>query len=96
MSFLVFSRYSICLQQYLSASDVTCKVSFAFPSTYSEEADPLIVSPLLGNVCFASAQFCFCFTLESFAQIYSDTYGGFDHKELAKRLWGDMYFDPKS
>lgn len=65
-------------------------------SMYSEEADPLIVSPLLGNVCFASARYCFCFTLESFAQIYSDTYGGFDHKELAKRLWGDIYFDQKS
>lgn len=65
-------------------------------SMFSEEAEPLIVSPLLGNVCFASAQYCFCFTLESFAKIYSDTYGGFDHKELAKRLWGDIYFSSKT
>ena len=44
-------------------------------SLYSESADELVVSPLLGNVCFASSQFGFCFTLESFAKIYVDLYG---------------------
>lgn len=34
-----------------------------------------MVSPLLGNVCFASSQYSICFTLGSFAKIYSDTYG---------------------
>jgi U5 small nuclear ribonucleoprotein component len=41
---------------------------------YSDEENPKIVSPLLGNVCFASAQFSVCFTLKSFAKLYSDTY----------------------
>lgn len=41
---------------------------------YSDEENPNIVSPLLGNVCFASAQFSVCFTLKSFAKLYSDTY----------------------
>jgi U5 small nuclear ribonucleoprotein component len=40
---------------------------------YSDEENPKIVSPLLGNVCFASAQFSVCFTLKSFAKLYSDT-----------------------
>lgn len=34
----------------------------------------MVVSPLLGNVCFASSQYSICFTLGSFAKIYADTY----------------------
>ncbi|OZJ04688.1 116 kDa U5 small nuclear ribonucleoprotein component [Bifiguratus adelaidae] len=51
------------------------------------------LSPEKGNVAFASGQMGWCFTLESFAKLYSDTWPGFDHKEFAKRLWGDIYFD---
>lgn len=47
---------------------------FLFLSTYSTDEN-LVVSPLLGNVCFASSQYSICFTLGSFAKIYSDTYG---------------------
>uniref|UniRef100_A0AAR2JSD2 116 kDa U5 small nuclear ribonucleoprotein component n=1 Tax=Pygocentrus nattereri TaxID=42514 RepID=A0AAR2JSD2_PYGNA len=43
-------------------------------STYSTD-ESLVVSPLLGNVCFASPQYSICFTLGSFAKIYADTYG---------------------
>lgn len=42
---------------------------------------------------FASSLFGFSFTTEQFAQIYADTYGGFPAPELAKRLWGDIWFD---
>ncbi|XP_006638153.1 116 kDa U5 small nuclear ribonucleoprotein component [Lepisosteus oculatus] len=56
----------------------------------------LMVSPLLGNVCFASSQYSICFTLGSFAKIYSDTYGDINYTEFAKRLWGDVYFNPKT
>ncbi|KAI2666393.1 116 kDa U5 small nuclear ribonucleoprotein component [Labeo rohita] len=64
-------------------------------STYSTD-ESLIVSPLLGNVCFASSQYSICFTLGSFAKIYSDTYGDINYMEFAKRLWGDIYFNPKT
>jgi U5 small nuclear ribonucleoprotein component len=37
---------------------------------------PQRLSPELGNVCFASSLMGWTFTLESFAKIYSDTYGG--------------------
>ena len=64
---------------------------------YGDEEDPRIVSPLLGNVCFASAQFSVCFTLKSFAKLYSDTYGrDINENELARRLWGDIYFNSKT
>ncbi|XP_078572893.1 116 kDa U5 small nuclear ribonucleoprotein component-like [Branchiostoma floridae x Branchiostoma japonicum] len=65
-------------------------------SVYSEESEPVVVSPLMGNVCFASSQYRFCFTLQSFSKIYEDTYGGFSAKELSRRLWGDIYFNSKS
>ncbi|MBN3309588.1 U5S1 protein, partial [Amia calva] len=64
-------------------------------SMYSTDEN-LIVSPLLGNVCFASSQYSICFTLGSFAKIYSDTYGDIHYMEFAKRLWGDIYFNPKT
>lgn len=61
-------------------------------SVYSEEDEGQVISPVLGNVCFASSYYRFCFTLASFAKIYSDTYGGINEKEFARRLWGDIYF----
>ena len=61
----------------------------------SGEESPVIVSPLVGNVCFASAQFSVCFTLKSFARMYSETYsfGAKDEREFARRLWGDIYYN---
>uniref|UniRef100_A0A8D1WU36 116 kDa U5 small nuclear ribonucleoprotein component n=2 Tax=Sus scrofa TaxID=9823 RepID=A0A8D1WU36_PIG len=56
----------------------------------------LILSPLLGNVCFSSSQYSICFTLGSFAKIYADTFGDINYQEFAKRLWGDIYFNPKT
>ncbi|KAI8820180.1 P-loop containing nucleoside triphosphate hydrolase protein [Fimicolochytrium jonesii] len=51
------------------------------------------LSPELGNVCFASSQMGWLFSLKSFAQMYSESYENFDTDEFAKRLWGDIYFD---
>lgn len=62
-------------------------------AVYNDESDKYTLSPLLGNVCFSSGMYGFSFTLNSFAQLYHDHYGGgFPPKELARRLWGDMYF----
>ena len=75
----------------------TC-LFFPLYSLYSEEENTQVVNPLLGNVCFASSQYGFSFSLKSFAQLYSDTYSGsgIDPNALAKRLWGDIYFSAKS
>uniref|UniRef100_T1H201 Uncharacterized protein n=1 Tax=Megaselia scalaris TaxID=36166 RepID=T1H201_MEGSC len=65
-------------------------------STFTNGDENSIVSPLLGNVCFASSLFGFCFTLKSFAKLYADTYEGVNYVEFAKHLWGDVYFHSKS
>lgn len=62
---------------------------------YSDGTTDTSVSPFLGNVCFASSQFGFCFTLQSFAKLYADSHGGFDPEPFAKRLWGDLFFHPQ-
>ena len=55
-----------------------------------------LFSPILGNVCFASSMFDWCFTLESFAKLYCDFHGSaFDYKRFAKKLFGDWYFHSK-
>lgn len=64
---------------------------------YSDEENPHIVSPVLGNVCFASSQYGFCFSLKSFATVYNQYYDGeVNVEEFSKRLWGDIYFNSKT
>jgi len=65
-------------------------------SLYSEDESLQTLSPIQGNVCFASSQFGFCFTLKSFAALYNQTYGNINVNEFARRLWGDMYFNSRT
>jgi len=66
-------------------------------SLYTEEENVETLSPLLGNVCFASSKYSICFTLKSFAHLYTETYdGSMNATEFARRLWGDMYFNSKT
>ncbi|KAL4105936.1 hypothetical protein PRIC1_003991 [Phytophthora ramorum] len=58
--------------------------------------EKLRLSPELGNVCFASGRHGWSFTLESFAQIYAETYPGVPSSALAARFWGDKYFNPQT
>lgn len=51
------------------------------------------VSPEKGNVCFASSQQGWSFTLLSFAKLYSQTFGNFDFHAFAKRLWGEVFYN---
>ncbi|KAK4128663.1 P-loop containing nucleoside triphosphate hydrolase protein [Parathielavia appendiculata] len=52
------------------------------------------ISPEKGNVLFACTSMGWCFTLDSFAKMYSDSFGGVNIDEFARRLWGDVYFNP--
>lgn len=56
------------------------------------------ISPELGNVCFSSSQHGWCFTLDSFAQLYVSRHRScpFSSDALGKRLWGDWYFNSQS
>ncbi|CAG8607055.1 8109_t:CDS:10 [Paraglomus brasilianum] len=67
-------------------------------NTMISECSPdqdLRVSPERGNVLFASTQMGWCFTLRSFAKMYSSSYEGINADEFALRLWGDIYYNPK-
>jgi len=66
-----------------------------------ERSSP-ILSPEAGNVAFASSQHGYCFTLETFAQRFMRESGlpakkiPLSEKELAKRLWGDAFYNSDS
>lgn len=51
---------------------------------------------MIGNVCFASAQYAVCFTLKSFAKLYANHYPNVKVDSFSKVLWGDVYFNPKT
>lgn len=64
-------------------------------STYSGNNEDLEVHPVKGNVAFSAATAGWSFTLKSFAQLYVTVYQTpLDVNEMAKRLWGDVYFHP--
>lgn len=65
-------------------------------SLYSGDDDYKYLSPINGNVCFASTQYAMCFTLHSFASLYAQSSPGLNTQEFARRLWGDMYFNSKT
>jgi 116 kDa U5 small nuclear ribonucleoprotein component len=52
------------------------------------------LSPEKGNVLFACTEMGWCFTLHSFAKMYADTFPGIEADELARRLWGDVFYNP--
>lgn len=54
------------------------------------------LSPEKGNVAFACSSMNWCFTLESFARMYAERHAKLDGAEFAKRLWGDIFYNPKS
>jgi U5 small nuclear ribonucleoprotein component len=64
-------------------------------STFDLQTKQKTISPTNGNVIFASALFGACFTLQSFATLYTKqaNMGAVDPKNFARFLWGDLYFD---
>ena len=55
------------------------------------------LDPAKGNVAFSSGLHGWSFTLKSFADLYAHTHGvTMDTARFAKKLWGDLYFDPRS
>jgi len=54
------------------------------------------LSPDEGNVVFAASSMSWSFTLPSFAAIYAEMHEGVDAPAFARRLWGDVYFQPKT
>lgn len=75
MKVIFFFSASIFVKVHVVKVLISLSALCLFFSVYSDGSDEYVMSPLLGNVCFASSQYRFCFTLLSFAKLYVDSFG---------------------
>ncbi|KAI1441469.1 P-loop containing nucleoside triphosphate hydrolase protein [Annulohypoxylon stygium] len=80
---------------YFKLKHVVEEVNTIIENTRPGSGDTRRLSPEKGNVLFACSEMGWCFTLQSFAKMYADSFPGVNTEEFAKRLWGDIYFNPK-
>lgn len=86
---------------YFKLKHVVEEVNTVIENTLPGQGEKRRLSPEKGNVLFACTAMGWCFTLQSFAKMYSDSYPGgrggkgVDTQELARRLWGDIFFNPQ-
>ncbi|KAK2004709.1 elongation factor Tu GTP binding domain-containing protein [Colletotrichum falcatum] len=80
---------------YFKLKHVIEEVNTVIENTIPGKGEAKRISPEKGNVLFACTDMGWCFTLQSFAKMYTDTYGGINAEDFAKRLWGDIYFNPE-
>ncbi|KAK3945426.1 P-loop containing nucleoside triphosphate hydrolase protein [Diplogelasinospora grovesii] len=83
---------------YYKLKHVIEEVNTVIENTIPGRGEERRVSPEKGNVLFACTSMSWCFTLQSFAKMYSDNSGssdGVNVEEFARRLWGDIYFNPR-
>ncbi|OAQ78021.1 elongation factor 2 [Purpureocillium lilacinum] len=80
---------------YFKIKHVVEEVNTIITNTAPATATSKRISPEKGNVLFACTDFGWCFTIQSFAKMYAAQYGGLNADDLAKRLWGDVFFNPR-
>ena len=66
---LILKQCQVLVVERRTISELVCF------SVYSEDQEDNMVSPVLGNVIFASSYYRFSFSLQSFAKLYADTFG---------------------
>lgn len=81
---------------YFKLKHVVEEVNTIIERTLPGQGEKKRLSPERGNVAFACSSMNWCFTLQSFAKMYADTYPKVDSSEFALRLWGDIFFNPQS
>ena len=81
---------------YFKLKHVVEEVNTVIENTLPGQGEKRRLSPEKGNVAFACTDQGWIFTLQSFAKIYADTYPKLDPAEFARRLWGDIFFNPRS
>lgn len=81
---------------YFKLKHVVEEVNTIIEKTLPGQGEKRRLSPEKGNVAFACTDMNWCFTLQSFAKKYAETYAKIDVSEFAARLWGDIFFNPKS
>ena len=86
---------------YFKLKHVIEEVNTMIENTLPGQGEKRRLSPEKGNVLFACSSMGWCFTLQSFAKMYSDSYPGskgrkgVDSTDLARRLWGDIFYNPR-
>ncbi|KAI6089731.1 P-loop containing nucleoside triphosphate hydrolase protein [Hypoxylon rubiginosum] len=80
---------------YFKLKHVVEEVNTIIENTKPGSGGDKRLSPEKGNVLFACSEMGWCFTLQSFAKMYADSFPGVNTEEFAKRLWGDIYYNPK-
>ncbi|KAI9680069.1 MAG: hypothetical protein M1817_005085 [Caeruleum heppii] len=81
---------------YFKLKHVVEEVNTLIEDTVPGQGEKRRLSPEKGNVAFACTSLGWCFTLPSYAKMYADSYDGINAKEFAVRLWGDIFFNPRS
>ena len=81
---------------YFKLKHVVEEVNTTIENVIPGKGESRRVSPEKGNVAFACTSMDWIFTLPSFAKVYADSYDGINHHDFAKRLWGDIFFNPRS
>ncbi|PQE20381.1 U5 small nuclear ribonucleo component protein [Rutstroemia sp. NJR-2017a BBW] len=93
---------------YFKLKHVVEEVNTVIEATLPGQGESRRLSPEKGNVLFACTSMGWCFTLQSFAKMYADTYApskkrgpgmnneesGINAHEFARRLWGDIFYNP--
>ncbi|RYP62987.1 hypothetical protein DL770_009492 [Monosporascus sp. CRB-9-2] len=80
---------------YFKLKHVIEEVNTIIEDTIPGQGEKKRLSPERGNVLFACTEMGWCFTLQSFAKMYADSFPKVNTEEFARRLWGDIYFNPK-
>ncbi|ETS75176.1 U5 small nuclear ribonucleoprotein component [Pestalotiopsis fici W106-1] len=80
---------------YFKLKHVIEEVNTIIENTVPGSGETKRLSPEKGNVLFACTEMGWCFTLQSFAKMYAESFPGVNTDEFARRLWGDVYFNPK-
>jgi U5 small nuclear ribonucleoprotein component len=83
---------------YFKLKHVVEEVNTLIEAALPGHGEKLRLSPEKGNVAFASSSMGWCFTLNSFAKMYAESYpkANLIPEDFARRLWGDIYFNPGS
>lgn len=81
---------------YFKLKHVVEEVNTVIENTLPGQGGTRRLSPEKGNVAFACSSMGWFFTLQSFAKMYAETYPKVDAAEFGLRLWGDIFFNPKS
>lgn len=81
---------------YFKLKHLVEEVNTVIENTMPGQGEKRRLSPEKGNVAFACSSMDWVFTLPSFAKMYADTFNKIDISDFARRLWGDIIFNPRS